>query len=349
MIAKSGRGSDVGGLLRYLFGPGRSNDHLDPHLVAAWDPDWLPGEVLGDALHQPGGLARLARELDTPRRIHDVPAGGHVYHVVISLPAADGELGDQRWQRVVEDGVAALGLDEHRWIAVHHGPSSRGCDHVHLVVQLVDPDGRTPSLFRERMRWRAWCRRTEDRLGLTPTAPAGAGQRGVGRREAAQHRRADRPVGRWRAELLRRVHHAAATAADELEFVAILRRGRVAVRWRHDAAGRVTGYAVALAHRDGTPAGPWTAASALRRDLSLPRLRGRWRQAPPATVVDEHQVRALLAAAPDELRRYLQLHHNDPGVWHCAALVVADLGRRGRTRRPGPVVGGRPPGPSGPT
>ncbi len=30
------RGTNVGGLLRYLFGPGRREEHTDPHIVAAW-------------------------------------------------------------------------------------------------------------------------------------------------------------------------------------------------------------------------------------------------------------------------------------------------------------------------
>ena len=39
MIGKVTGGRQVGGLLRYLFGPGRANEHIDAHLVAAWDGD----------------------------------------------------------------------------------------------------------------------------------------------------------------------------------------------------------------------------------------------------------------------------------------------------------------------
>ena len=31
------RGTRVGGLLRYLFGPGKREEHVNPRLVAAWD------------------------------------------------------------------------------------------------------------------------------------------------------------------------------------------------------------------------------------------------------------------------------------------------------------------------
>jgi hypothetical protein len=31
------RGARVGGLIRYLYGPGKREEHTNPHLVAAWD------------------------------------------------------------------------------------------------------------------------------------------------------------------------------------------------------------------------------------------------------------------------------------------------------------------------
>ncbi len=37
VIGRVYRGGDVGGLLRYLYGPGRHTEHEAPHLVAAWD------------------------------------------------------------------------------------------------------------------------------------------------------------------------------------------------------------------------------------------------------------------------------------------------------------------------
>jgi hypothetical protein len=37
MIGKVGpRGSRVSGLIHYLFGPGRNEEHTDPHLVVGW-------------------------------------------------------------------------------------------------------------------------------------------------------------------------------------------------------------------------------------------------------------------------------------------------------------------------
>ena len=31
------RGTRVGGLLRYLYGPGKREEHINPRIVAAWD------------------------------------------------------------------------------------------------------------------------------------------------------------------------------------------------------------------------------------------------------------------------------------------------------------------------
>ena len=50
----------MGGLLRYLYGPGKREEHTNPHLVAAWDgagplstlepPVGLDGKGIGGAI-----------------------------------------------------------------------------------------------------------------------------------------------------------------------------------------------------------------------------------------------------------------------------------------------------------
>ncbi|MGV9553434.1 relaxase/mobilization nuclease domain-containing protein, partial [Streptomyces ardesiacus] len=37
MVPDVSTGSDTRGLIVYLFGPGRRDEHTDPHIVAAWD------------------------------------------------------------------------------------------------------------------------------------------------------------------------------------------------------------------------------------------------------------------------------------------------------------------------
>ena len=79
------RGDRMSGLLTYLTGPGRSNEHTEPHLVAG-DPALL-------AWHDDAELGRdaalsIARHLDRPRTAYGVEVkGGHVWHCSLSLRA----------------------------------------------------------------------------------------------------------------------------------------------------------------------------------------------------------------------------------------------------------------------
>ncbi|MEU6267503.1 relaxase/mobilization nuclease domain-containing protein [Saccharopolyspora shandongensis] len=327
MIAKVSRGRHLGGLLRYLFGPGRANEHIDPHLVGAWDTGWLPEGVFAADLEQRGGLARLARMLDAPRVAHDMPVnGGHVYHVPISLPSDDGRLSDATWRKLVHEAVVSMGFQHCRWVAVHHGRSAQGNDHVHLVVNLVDEHGQVVNTYRDWPRWRRWCRWTEQRMNLTPTAPAGAGRKATSRAEIDRARREGRHVTD-RYELRRVVHSAAAHARTELEFFEQLRTHGVRFRPRTDRAGRLIGYSVALTDDHRRPR-LWLAGSSLRRDLSLPRLQARWRSHPLSARPDitaAQQLRFHLDAATDELRGYLQQSGHTAEHWHAAAQDVANL------------------------
>ena len=99
MIADCGRGSNVGGLLRYLYGRGEANEHTAPRLVASWlgdDPAVL-------ARLEPGGegvtgrdCAALAAQLRYPVDTFGGP-DQYVWHVPISISADEGELTDAQW------------------------------------------------------------------------------------------------------------------------------------------------------------------------------------------------------------------------------------------------------------
>ncbi len=94
----------MGGLLTYLAGPGRSNEHTEPHLVAG------DGSLL--AWHDDAELGRdsalaIARHLDRPRTAHGVQVnGGHVWHCSLSLRAEEGLLTDERWA-ALQDWLAS--------------------------------------------------------------------------------------------------------------------------------------------------------------------------------------------------------------------------------------------------
>jgi hypothetical protein len=280
------RGSDTHGLLRYLFGKGKANEHTNPHLVAAWDPEWLEGGAFAHLIGQRGWLPRLARDIDAAMTGHEARLSeGHVYHVVLSVPRADGELGDVVWRALVDEAIEHMGVGPDtngaggcRWVAVHHGPSVEGNDHVHVVINLVRGDGRIANTYRDWPRWRSWCLAVEERLDLTRTAPAGAGRRATSRAELERATKAGTRTDRQRLTQL--VAEAAARSDSEIDFLAHLRRANVRVRPRL-SDDKVVGYTVALGTKQESAEPLWFAGSTLRRDLSLPRLRARWEQPGP--------------------------------------------------------------------
>lgn len=290
MIAKAPgngkRGSNTYGLLRYLFGPGRANEHRDQHVVAAWDPAWLHDDVV--APRPRGWLARLGREVDAAMTGHQVQvSGGHAYHVVLSVPQVDGALGDERWRPLAEDAVARMGLGPDaegrggcRWVAVHHGLSKEGNDHVHLVMNLVRGDGRIADTYRDWPRWRQWCLDVERRYDLTPTSPANkTAPRRPTRGETEKAVRLGLPVSS--REYLRDVVRQAVVGSGSAEdFVELLTQqlGVACVKARWDDAHRLTGYRVArMGDPTSRPDGRvWFTGSQLARDLSAPKLTQRW-------------------------------------------------------------------------
>jgi len=361
VIRKVIRGNNIGRTVNYLFGPGKHNEHTNPHLIAAWDTAWLDDPALSASLTTTKGRAQLIAALDAPRILHEVEVpGGHIYHVPLSLPAEDGLLGDIRWRQVVEEAVDRLGFGPDsegrggcRWIAVHHGLSINGNDHVHVVVQLVRGDGRIADLYRDWPKWDTVCQAAEERWNLTRTRRAGAGERSISRPEIDRANRAGRHPER--RELAHRVRAVAAAVSAEPDFLAELRRSGVLVQPRL-SGDQVVGYRVALPAEDGEPL--WLSGSQLHRDLSLPRLRARWDSTNPywdkfaaqvwlgdfhtaAPASDSRigwrRATRMLAAATDEVRH---ISPSDPDEWAHAvgqtADLVAALGRR-LEPEPGPL------------
>ncbi|KOX27111.1 hypothetical protein ADK67_14975 [Saccharothrix sp. NRRL B-16348] len=278
------RHSNLRDTVRYLFAVGGRTVHTDPHIVAAWDDDLLHPDVArpnDQGADRETALREIITQLDAPRRLrHKTVAAGHVLHVPISAHRDDGLLGDQRWRELAEEFVARLGLERCRWIAVHHGTSKAGNDHVHLVVQLVDEDGKVARLSHSKVKSRAWAQEVEQRLGLVRTGATGTGARELTR---AEHERADRTgVEPQRRTLERRVRAAAAGSTGPGEFVDVLARAGVRVTpvtGGDGGAERVTGYRVALDEDQVLDGGPalQLGGGQLARDLTLPKLADRWR------------------------------------------------------------------------
>jgi len=276
------RGERVTGLIYYLFGPGRHQEHTDPHLVAGWrHPAELEPPLRADGRRD---FRRLNGLLQQPHAALG-PRGFErpLWHCAVRAAPEDRMLSDDEWAQIATDIMHRTGLAPHgqdddavRWVAVRHGG-----DHIHLVAMLARQDGGKARLSNERYRVREACRAAEERYELRRTAP---GDRTAARRPTRAEQEKTRRRG-WeeapRITLRRAVGLAAAGAASEREFFARLADAGVLVRKRFSTRnpGEVTGYAVAL-QDDTIRGGPvWFGGGKLAADLTLPRLRRRWEPA----------------------------------------------------------------------
>src|SRR5262245_46510759 len=172
MIGKVLRGRNVRNLLYYLYGPGRANEHTDPHLVAGFgDPAELEPE------HRPDGsrdVRRLTGLLGQPLAALAVPGCDKpVWHCAVRAAPEDRMLSDAEWAQVaarVMDRTGLASADDElgvRWVAVRHA-----ADHIHIVATLARQDGRRPRTWGDYYRVRDACHDAESRFGLRSTAPA---------------------------------------------------------------------------------------------------------------------------------------------------------------------------------
>jgi hypothetical protein len=240
------RGTRVGGLLYYLFGPRRQEEHADPHLIAGWrDPVELEPPLRPDGHRDFRRLSGLLQLLSA-RVGFDRP----VWHCAVRAAPEDRTLSDAEWAQIAGNvmhrtGLAPTGQDDDavRWVAVRHG-----ADHIHVVAMLARQDGGRPRLSNDRYRVREACRAAEQRYGLRRTAP---GDRTAARRPTCAESEKAKRRG-WpeapRITLRRAVGTAAAGASSEQEFFARLADAGVLIRKRRSARnlGEITGYAVAV-------------------------------------------------------------------------------------------------------
>jgi hypothetical protein len=197
------RGDRMAGLMVYLVGPGRRNEHTEPHLVAG-DPALLAWHDDNELDHD-AALA-IAKHLDRPRKalgvgvtvgvyerkvtgrddagkrvIKNVKVGekqAHVWHCSLSLRPEEGRLSDERWGAIAGEFIKRMGFDDHdgtkapcRWVAVHHGLSEKGNDHIHLAVNLVREDGTKASTHNDYNRVQQVARDLERDYDLLPLVP----------------------------------------------------------------------------------------------------------------------------------------------------------------------------------
>ncbi|MHC6627486.1 relaxase/mobilization nuclease domain-containing protein [Streptomyces globosus] len=273
-IHKQGR--NTARLLAYLYGPGRREEHTDPHLVASFDglaPD--PGRDPSTT------LADLAQLLDEPLHLlpEDTRPTTHVWHASVRAAPGDRALTDTEWADIARRVISATGIDPGdgagcRWAAVRHAD-----DHIHLIATLVREDGRRPDHHRSAKRAQTECRQIEVDYDLHRVA-AGDGTAAKRPTSAEQHKAERRGQQRTpREELRETVRRSAAGAASEEEFFDRLAAAGLLIRRRVAPSGDTLGYTVALPGDRNAKGEPvFYSGSKLAPDLSLPRIRERWAQ-----------------------------------------------------------------------
>jgi hypothetical protein len=328
------RGQDLAGLIRYLYGPGRREEHTDPHIIAGYrDPADLEPPLRANGSRD---FRRLVGLLRLP---HDaLGKWGYakpVWHTSMRAAPEDRMLSDTEWAGIARDVMHRTGLcprgdedDAVRWIVIRHGP-----DHIHLVAMLARQDRTRPRVWNERYRVRDACLAAEERYGLRSTAPADrTAARRPSRAETGKAERQHRGEPA-RLTLRRHVSAAAASAASTTEFYAKLDQAGVLVRLSYSTknTGQVTGYAVALpgdTTRNGDPV--WYGGGKLAADLSWPRLCQRWtrptRPDSPLTAAEadamwEYAARTA-ADATDRIRYYTAT--GNPAAAADAACAASD-------------------------
>ena len=306
-------GGNTQGLIRYLLGPGRANEHTHQHIIGASPEIKLAWSA---SLQQSASSApELARQLDRnlaaggegPRgersewsyeteRMESLGKGpNHVLHVSLSLKAEEGELTDEKWEAIAQDFVAEMGIAtgdpqmDCQWVAIRHGLSEGGNDHIHIVANRVRGDGTAWSEWQSKRRSQRVATILEQRHGLTVLESRVQGRGAV--HDSMEENSLARRTGAaetYRATLERKARAAATAATSEVEFIELVRSQGFRIR-PFFAKGRtdvITGYSVGALDKD-LPEGiktPWRAGSKLAKDLGLPALRTRWEDTPTSAM-----------------------------------------------------------------
>jgi hypothetical protein len=345
MIGEVVRGNGMPDLVSYLFGPGKRNEHVNQHLVAGYADavftadDRLWKDEPGIQRHIPKQARRLGWELEFPHSAWQTEiTGGYVWHCSLSIEAGEGQLTDEQWTVAAHEMVKALGFDGAdgkapcRWIAVRHGPSANGNDHIHIAVNLVREDGTKASTWNDYRKVGRVCSDLEDRFGLAKVNGRMTG------RSLPEPSRADQEISvkqgdpePLRIRLERKVRACAAVATSEDHFTQLAKQRGLLIRPRYGPRGTITGYAFAdrdgRRTRDGSPV--WFGGGKLAPDLTVTRLRDRWQPAgtSPVTRTADAMAAAAVAAEPApgtlaQAARHMARAAQEPST---TATIVADM------------------------
>jgi hypothetical protein len=270
-------------------------------------------------------------------------------------------------------GFEREGLEPAAWVAVAHGASAQGNQHLHIAASLVRLDGSRVETWQSKRTISRVCAEVEHTYGLTVVeGRGGKGMPGLTRAElerTAREQWAEPP----RITLARIVRETSVASRDEAEFVRRLRGSGALVRPRFEAGGNegVVGYSVAV--RPGVGDTPiWFGGGKLAKDLTLPSLRQFWELSPSDrreavaewTLTRSVSGREAIKGVPGDWQRAVSMAvrcgravGHGVGVGPCGVAGSSPGDRRGvrglvethRRRHPGPSgIHSRRIGPFGP-
>ncbi|MEU9503897.1 mobilization protein [Streptomyces sp. NPDC048196] len=308
MIPDVSRGSRTIGLLHYLYRTSDIEAHIDPHLVAAYDPH------LPDPGRDPNAtFSELAADLDLwVDALGDKAPKKHVWHCPVRTAPGDRTLTDEEWATVARrvlnaTGIAPDGDDQAcRWIAVRHAP-----DHIHIVATLVRADRTRPRHHKDATRAQAECRKIEKEFGLRRLNP---GDGTAAKRPSSAERFKAERLGRGitsRERLRTTVRQLVSIATSPEDFLHLLDSVKgVLVDVQHFPSGDIRGYKVAVEGDTNAAGEPvWCSGAKLAPDLSFPKIAER------LTAIE-----APTATKPTVRRR--------PSPWHQATAAAERIPHR---------------------
>lgn len=308
MIANITSGRSTRHLITYLYGPGRANEHIDPHLVASWDgfaPDPGRDPDVRAAKQQ------LVQALDL--RVNQARQQGrdtkqHVWHCSVRAAPEDRTLSDEEWADIARRVVHATGIapegdpDGCRWVAVRHAD-----DHIHIAATTVRGDLRNEKHWNDFLTADRELEAVEKDYGIHRIV---RGDRTAAKRPTRAEQEKARRTGRQqtaREQLRTTVRTAVAAASSPEEFVSLLEAAEeVLVEVQHFPSGDIRGYKVALASDTNAAGEPvWFSGSKLAPDLSYPKIHQRLTTtdtpAPHCQANPWHQATATLKRIPHRL------------------------------------------------
>ena len=324
MIAKISHGQDVKGLVRYLMGPGKANEHTDQHVVAASNSSWT-----GTGPERTAELGRWLDAWNKAAQDQQSRPAGKVWHCSFSLPPGE-ELTEAQWQQAAERLMERVGLHGPdaagggvRWAAIAHGEGTGGNQHIHIAAVLVDAEGTPRIPWDDFKKAREVCRELEAEWDLTPTSPAnGTANTAPTTAEKIKAERLGEPITdrEWLAV------EVAALAGETVSLEDLIAkadaRGIVAAAAHVSDRGTPYGITFGRAIRDGQGAPVRDAegklvlpkdgngeditygGGRLAKDLTLPKLQARWEEVAGAgePVADPlEQARTVLDEAADRI------------------------------------------------